>query len=241
MGDSLDHPNFSVFDDFLAEDEWTKLWTAFQFMTLRPVTRTTGAWKLDDGAPLAGAEEIQPRHGATAAFPNAPAPPNTPASPNAPAPSNHEDAPTPVLAHLLKSILSLQDAQRRLLEGPWDKLVARPYVYPRGTGLSWHVDDHELYAGAFVYYAHPHWDAHFGGELLVAETDGAQLPVMGYRFETQPYSDQLLDVGCGNFVAPKPNRLVVLGAAPHMVCPVRDAAGQSVRASVAGFFLKPQA
>jgi Rps23 Pro-64 3,4-dihydroxylase Tpa1-like proline 4-hydroxylase len=100
------------------------------------------------------------------------------------------------------------------------------------------VDDHELYAGAFVYYAHPFWNAHFGGELLVAETDGAELPIMAYRFETEEYSSQLLEVGCGNFIMPKPNRLVVLGGAPHMVARVSPASGQHVRATVAGFFLR---
>src|SRR5690606_2320235 len=102
-------------------------------------------------------------------------------------------------------VLARHDVQGRLLEGEWTSIVGRPYVYPRGTGLSWHVDDHELYAGAFVYYAHPVWNAHFGGELLVAETDGEGLPIMAYRFETEQYSDQLLEVGCGNFVLPKPN------------------------------------
>ena len=34
---------------------------------------------------------------------------------------------------------------------------------------------------------------------------------------------------------PKPNRLVVLGGAPHMIARVAAAAGDNVRASVAGF------
>lgn len=46
-------------------------------------------------------------------------------------------------------------------------------------------------------------------------------------------------MGCGNFIMPKPNRLVILGAAPHMVTRVNAAAGASVRASAAGFFLRP--
>ena len=53
-----------------------------------------------------------------------------------------------------------------------------------------------------------------------------------------PTPAQVLDMGCGNFVAPKPNRLVILGGAPHMVARITPAAGAAVRASVSGFFLR---
>ncbi len=218
MGDTLDHPNFSIIDDFLDEPEWTRLWSSYQFMDLLPVTRTSGAWKLDDGVPLAGKECSLAREVGVAM-------------------PTEEQADSPLLP-LLRAVQKLTDVQDRLLQGPWSQLVARPYVYPRGTGLSWHVDDHDLFAGAFVYYAHPVWNAHYGGELLVAETDGEALPIMAYRFETEEYSERLLEVGCGNFIAPKPNRLVVLAGAPHQIAPVSPAAGHHVRASVAGFFVR---
>ena len=70
---------------------------------------------------------------------------------------------------------------------------------------------------------------------------GDELPIMAYRFETDSYSQRLLEVGCGQFIAPKPNRLVLLSGAPHMVAKVSAAAGQNIRASVAGFFLRPGA
>ena len=74
------------------------------------------------------------------------------------------------------------------------------------------------------------------------ETDPEdELPIMAYRFETESYSERLLEVGCGQFIAPKPNRLVLLAGAPHMVAKVSAAAGHHVRASVAGFFLRPGA
>ena len=220
MGDTFSHPNFSVVDDFLDEEQWTRLWSAFQFMDLLPVTRTSGAWKLDDGVPLAGKECVVTRSGGSASAAKA-----------------NADAD---LSHLLQQVLDRRDLHELHVRGAWDRIVGRPYVYPRETSLSWHVDDHELYAGAFIYYAHPTWNAHYGGELLIAETDGAELPIMGYRFETEPYSDALLEVGCGNFIMPKPNRLVLLSGAPHMIARVSPAAGAHVRASVAGFFLRPK-
>ena len=212
----IDHPSFRVIDDFLDEREWTELWSHFQFAELHPVTRTRGAWKLDDGVPLGG-EEV--RTG-----------------------SDSYPSGTPI-DHVIRALLEQSDVHEGLVRNGWDRISARAYVYPRDTGLSWHVDDHELYAGAFIYYAHPIWNAHWGGELLIGELDpeGEDLPIMGYRFETEAYSAQLLEMGCGSFIMPKPNRLVILAGAPHMIARVSPAAGHNVRASVTGFFLHPNA
>lgn len=229
MTATLDHPNFRVIDDFLDEDAWTALWSEFQFMDLLPVTRSLGAWKLDDGVPLGGHEVVIPKLGLT--------------RPTDSESAREESSP---LEQLVAAVLNEPEYHRDLVQDDWDRVCARPYVYPQGTGLSWHVDDHELYAGAFIYYAHPHWNAHWGGELLIAESDPetdaeqGDMPIMAYRFETEPYSERLLEVGCGNFVMPKPNRLVILGGAAHMLARVSPAAGASVRASVSGFFLRPQ-
>jgi hypothetical protein len=220
---TIEHPHFRVVDDFLPEDEWTQVWTHFQFVELLPVTRSLGAWKLDDGVPLAGHEIVT----------------NGRNAPERGARPDDEGA-----IHLVvEALLRRPELYAGLVRDGWANVSARPYVYPRDTGLSWHVDDHELYAGAFIYYAHPIWNAHWGGELLIAELDpeGDELPIMAYRFETEDYSAQLLAMGCGSFIMPKPNRLVILAGAPHMIARVSPAAGHNVRASVAGFFLVPQA
>lgn len=227
MALSLDHPNFRVIDDLLDEETWTAVWSDFQFMELHPVTRTLGAWKLADGVPLGGEEVVVPR-AATIAGESGPG-----------------DTESGSMQQLVRAVLANPEFYEGLVDRTWDRVSARPYVYPQGTGLSWHVDDSELYAGAFIYYAHPHWNAHWGGELLVAERDPEQdeelgeMPIMGHRFETESYSERLLNMGCGNFIMPKPNRLVILAGAPHMVAPVHAAAGAAVRASAAGFFLRP--
>ncbi|MGK0520950.1 MAG: hypothetical protein ACJAUC_003660, partial [Planctomycetota bacterium] len=61
MAATFDHPNFRVVDDFLDEATWTQVWSDFQFLQLHPVTRTLGAWKLDDGVPLGGEEIVVAR------------------------------------------------------------------------------------------------------------------------------------------------------------------------------------
>ncbi len=216
-------PSFTIIDDFLEEEDQIALWTEFQFAELRPVTRTLGAWKLDDGVPLAGQEVVTPPRDEELAH-----------DPNRPDrfPSNT------ALDAVILTLLSNPEAYESVVSDEWKALSARAYVYPHGTGLSWHRDDSHLYAGAFIYYAHPHWNAHWGGELLIADETDDDLDIMGYRFENESYSERLLAHGAGRFVMPKPNRLVILGGAPHAVSPVSAAAGQNVRASVSGFFLK---
>lgn len=231
MSATIDHPRFRVIDDFLDEDAWTDVWTHFQFVELLPVTRSLGAWKLDDGVPLGGHEIVSENRDPEARH-------------DAARPGRYPSD-TPI-DRVIEALLRRPELYEGLVRDDWQRVSARPYVYPHGTGLSWHVDDHQRYAGAFIYYAHPHWNAHWGGELLIAELDEDQrederedeeLPIMAYRFETEAYSERLLDMGCGSFVMPKPNRLVVLAGAPHMIARVNPAAGHNVRASVAGFFL----
>jgi Rps23 Pro-64 3,4-dihydroxylase Tpa1-like proline 4-hydroxylase len=245
MAERFDHPNFCVVDDFLDEATWTAIWTDFQFLELHPVTRTLGAWKLSDGVPLGGQEVVLCRTSVT--------PPGSSLEQSAREQAACEQAAREqatreqsALEQVVAAILAKPECFAGLIGDDWDRVSARPYVYPQGTGLSWHVDDHELYAGAFIYYAHPHWNAHWGGELLVAERDLeaeaelGEMPIMAHRFETESYSERLLAIGCGNFVSAKPNRLVFLAGAPHMVSQVLPAAGAAVRASVAGFFLRPE-
>ncbi len=219
----MSRPTFTIIDDFLYEEEWTALWTDFQFLELHPVARTVGAWKLQDGVPLGGQEIVTPTRDEELVHD----------------PEHPERYPsdTPLDA-VISELLVSADEYEDIIGDDWARLSARAYVYPSGTGLSWHRDDSDLYAGAFIYYAHPHWNAHWGGELLIADETDEELPIMAYRFENEDYSEQLLEHGAGRFIMPKPNRLVILSGAAHAVAPVSSAAGQNVRASVSGFFLR---
>jgi len=132
----------------------------------------------------------------------------------------------------------------------WLSMLGRIYVYPAGTALSWH-DDADSYSGAFVFYAHPAWSPQWGGELLVADPASARATAAlgagrhrrAHRFGApDAYDDALLSRGLGQFVMPRPNRLVLLaGGQPHMLARVSAAAGNRCRISVSGFFLTPAA
>ncbi|MDG1049510.1 MAG: 2OG-Fe(II) oxygenase [Planctomycetota bacterium] len=217
-------PSVLIVDDFLDEEAWTEVWTHFQFAELSPVSRTAGAWKLGDGVPLGGDEIVTPARDAEL---------------DGDQPKEGVYPSGTALDRVVEALLGEAAGFAPLVGEEWAHVTARPYVYPTGAGLSWHGDDSAVYSGAYIYYAHPHWNAHWGGELLVADNDAAaDLPIMGHRFDDEGYSAALMEGGEGRFILPRPNRLVVLGGAPHMVTPVRPAAGSNVRASVSGFFLR---
>ncbi|MEM6734238.1 MAG: 2OG-Fe(II) oxygenase, partial [Myxococcota bacterium] len=139
---------------------------------------------------------------------------------------------------LLEVLIENSEALKEWVGDAWFRITGRASVYGAGSSLTWHRDDHEFYSGAFIYYAHPEWNIRWGGELLIAEPDGLDdLPVMPFRFENSEYNERLNELGVGHYVFPKPNRLVVLGDLPHCVTPVTPAAGRSIRASLAGFFV----
>ena len=116
----------------------------------------------------------------------------------------------------------------------WDSLVIRPYLYPRGTKLSWHND--LGYAGAVIFYCHPEWASTWGGELFIAKTPVSSSmapPHLDHRME-----DKFLSAhGFGTYVTCKPNRLVLTRPGVwHSINRVDDDAGDHCRASVVGFF-----
>jgi hypothetical protein len=59
------------------------------------------------------------------------------------------------------------------------------------------------------------------------------------RFDRSRIAGLVEEIGIGQYLVPKPNRLVVMaGGHPHKIARVDTAAGNHVRASVAGFFVR---
>jgi hypothetical protein len=107
----------------------------------------------------------------------------------------------------------------------WIGIVAKAYAYPRGAKANWHTDSGP-YSGAFVYYAHEVWERDWGGQFLYQERE---------QEATRDGSP-----GHGRFVAPLPNRLLILKAGTlHTVSSVSACAGDHPRLSLAGFFVRP--
>ncbi|MDP3280439.1 MAG: 2OG-Fe(II) oxygenase [Nitrosomonas sp.] len=118
----------------------------------------------------------------------------------------------------------------------WIALYLSAWLYPVGSALSLHRDG-DQYSGAFAFFAHRRWCAHWGGELLV-QPPSARRPGYGTTWIADDGDDD--DAGIATCVIPRPNRLVLLGPnRPHRIARVDANAGTHARASIAGFFLRP--
>jgi len=138
----------------------------------------------------------------------------------------------------------------------WEVFSAAATIYAGGQGRLWHRATNED-IGTWVYYAHPIWNVEWGGELFVAHerdvseaygaylhrllpmTDHPNPPPWKSHLDNQDANDLLMERGIGSYVAPKPNRLVIVkGGTPQAIAKVRPAAGRHVHASVGGVFKK---
>ena len=232
---ALKTPQFGVFDDFLPESEFHLLWNHLRDAEYVFVNRVRweGVYGLLDGRPLEGAgllsrplEELS----GVAAYPTGSA-----------------------MDFIVRRLLELAPRLAPWVgqeEVDWHYLTARPFLFPQGSALAWH-DDGANRTGAFSYYAHPSWNCRWGGELCVArvrmedldlpdeEVPGkgpCRLPLeLDNRLENEP----LLADGIGYYIAPRPNRLVVMAPGYlHRIARVEPAAGAAVRCSVSGFFTR---
>jgi len=87
-----------------------------------------------------------------------------------------------------------------------------PYVYPAGTSLCWHNDSR--YVGAFTFYVHKYWNANWQGEFLTVEGDEyisaeKKTKINWKIFDNSELEDMIMEKGVGNFIMPKPNRIVL--------------------------------
>jgi hypothetical protein len=248
MRTTFECSQFVVFDDVMPEREFEEIWRYLQFVRLAGVDSVydqDSPWPISDGRPLTGEmavaaakpgglrRRLDGEAAAGLAYPTGTA-----------------------LDHVFEKLLCLLpqvEAWVGKTGEDWNRISATPYVYPSGTALSWHADG-SPFTGAFTFYAHPVWKAQWGGELLVA--DGSRkLPYsrsatpaphsleekLGYRFDKRAMNEHLSRPGVGRFIMAIPNRLVVLaGGNPHKVARVDPSAGDRVRATISGFFLRPE-
>lgn len=238
---TLKQNDFLVIDDFLSPDGFRAMWNFVQEEPFRAVhgDRWIKAFRLSDGQQLWGdvytsLPAAADRTGRSSSYPT----------------QRGIDA-------LIGGILAQGDLFAEYVgrQGEdWDYFFCRPYVYPAGTGLSWHTDGRGDVAGAYVYYAHPEWKAHWGAELLIDGSgfrdfdypeeemfDGSRKR-LGVHLEADGVSDAVMKEGVGHYVMPRPNRFVLLRRGLlHRLNPVQPSAGDHVRASATGFFLRREA
>ncbi|MCE3045356.1 2OG-Fe(II) oxygenase [Legionella sp. 16cNR16C] len=231
----LNNDVFAVIDDFLEPSVFEKIWNYIQTEEFKFVhsSRWVNAFSIEDGAPLWGNVTIShPR----------------------PEPCTTEQVyPTATTIDLFIQELIVGSAEFPHLIGlkdrDWDFFYARPYLYPRGSGLSWHTDGKYKISGAYVYYCHPNWDMNWGAELLinpVPQQDfeypevtliNNQRKRVGFHLNSKALNTYIGD-GIGYYIVPKPNRLVIFrNDILHCIKKVENAAGNQLRASITGFFM----
>lgn len=235
MKSILNNNVFVVIDDFLEPSSFEKIWNFIQTEKFKFVhsSRWINAFSLEDGAPLWGNVTIShPR----------------------PEPCTTEQVyPTDTTIDLFIKELIINSAEYSHLIGlkdkDWDFFYARLYLYPRGSGLSWHTDGKYKISGAYVYYCHPIWDMNWGAELLInpvpqQDFEYPEVTLMngkrkkvGFHLNSNALNDYIAD-GIGYYIVPKPNRLVIFrNNILHCIKKVENAAGNHVRASITGFFM----
>ncbi len=225
----LQATHFAVFDEFLPTGMRGRLWDYIQSDDLRPVDAkgSNGAFRKGDGSPLAGPTYLsEPIRSETSwrGFPS-------------------EGTMDLFVAALRDAAADFAPWIGRFAED-WRCFSARAYLYGRGDALSWH-DDSSGRAGSYAYFVQPSWSASYGGELHVADASlrpDPCKPAGAAKREVRQslVTRHLLTAGCGRFIVPKPNRLVVMSSgALHAVRRVETDAGDWVRGSISGFFLKP--
>jgi hypothetical protein len=228
--------SYAVFDDVLAAEDFKLFWNYLQDETYRSIRADNWikAFRTGDGDCLQGPVYLSDR--ITADQP-------------------YKPYPTGLGIDLLFEKVRAEAAAFKPWVGErgqdWDYFSARPYLYPAGCGLSWH-DDSLSYIGAFAYYGHPEWNIQWGGELLVADEKpriGAypKRPVLGdkegkligFHLDNTAQNERLLGPGLGAYILPKPNRLVLIARGiSHTIKKTEADAGDRVRGSVTGFFVK---
>lgn len=213
--------DFAVLDEVFEPSIFTNFWTYYNQLDFayRSMTGWCKVWRINDGQILAGAP-----------FKHTQAPFNCP------------------MDWVHKTIFALAGEHFSSIVGSygkdWSDILLTPYIYPVGTRISWHDDF--AYTGACIFYAHPKWNPHWGGELMLAKTppeeelNKIKNSANAADMMTRDYLCPIVDYyGMGRYIAPMPNRMVFTrGDLWHSINRVDQAAGDNMRCSVVAFFLK---
>lgn len=231
----------TIVDDLLLPQQCDALWNFFQLQSFQRVDALgmQGQWPLEDSGVL---------RGPTVGW------------------SRKWDAQYPTKSPIDLIMKALVDAADQFAATvgkkgeTWRVFTAAPTIYVAGQGRQWHRDaDDDV--GSWVYYAHPEWNIEWGGELFLSPQlvppefgvflhrlrpmeDHPDPPAWKSHLDNDDANRLLLETGIGSgigsFVAPRPNRLVIVkGGTPQAQAKVRPSAGRHVHATIGGVFKKP--
>jgi len=228
---------FVVFDNVLSEQEFQHVWSYLQTEDYHPVhqQKWQKVYRLCDGLPFEGPTVYS-------------------AAPQGADPRSICVFPTNRgIDVLFKKVLENAD---RFIEWvgkkgeDWQILTGKAFLFPNGSGLSWHTDRSGR-TGSFSFYGHSQWNVQWGGELLVADESlkdyrqpqperygNDEQKRVGPQLDNSYENERLMERGVGHYVFPKPNRLVVIGSGNFHRINTSGSTGTHVRCSISGFFIK---
>ncbi len=234
---TVQNESFTVLDDVLEADRCDALWNYFQLQPFQRVEALgmQGQWPLEDSGVLRG-----PTVGWNRCW----------------------DAQYPTKSAIdvvMKAVFDLAEKCGGTIGRcgeTWETFSAFPSIYVSGQGRMWHRDAEDD-AGSWIYYGHPEWNIEWGGELFLAPEVRVPAEFGVYLHRLLPMADHpnpppwkshldnadasrfLMERGVGEFVAPKPNRMVFIRAdVPRAMAKIRGSAGRHVHATVGGLFKK---
>jgi hypothetical protein len=226
----------AVYDDFLPKDFYREVFNYINLDEYRIVHANSWkkVWRIQDGFPLRGRtityqarEDVWPSEDV---YPS----------------GKNIDLFIEQLVSLLPEVADLVGNSKN----DWNSFSVIPWVYPSGTGLSLHCDAGG-YSGAYTYFAHPSWNIHWGGHLLILdpETDVPKTfvnvhDVMEYShswLSDELENEKIWEPGFALCILPKPNRITFISSNTyHLISRVDSNAGSNARISIAGFFNEPK-
>jgi len=241
---AFESPHGIVFDDFLPEEVYQKLYHYACIADYEHIN-TKGAvqrvWRLRDGFPLRSLSTLfyftpQGRR---------------------PNPKPDWAYPTNSVLDMFVSHLNRLTPKASSIVGEagqgWDRYSVTSWIYPKDTALSLHDDGSGVYSGAFTYFLNPHWDIHWGGLLMFIdpraskELQNFKTPQNAHDYYKKKWLDSqeenafVWDPGLAQCIFPKRNRIVFIHPESyHFVTKVYADAGDNARMSFAGFFMKPE-
>jgi hypothetical protein len=233
-----------VFDDFLPEDVYQKLYhyaCTADYEHINTTGKIQRVWRIRDGFPLRS--QFNLFHFVDES--------------KRPDPKPDWAYPTGTALDLFAERLAGLSPQATAVIGEYgkdfDRYSVTSWIYPRDTALSLHDDGSGIYSGAFTYFLNQHWDIHWGGLLMFIDSRSSKAlqnfktPRNVHDYYRKKWLDSadenafVWDPGLAQCIFPKRNRIVFIHPESyHFVTKVTTDAGENARMSFAGFFMKPE-
>jgi len=217
-------PEVLVVDDFLEQEAWDRLLNQVQCDEWTQSQPDDKYWHITDGANYKASKRFLR---------------------DAPFNDNYD-----IWADAIRAFADSEPAQEYV--AGYTDIAMRCHGYPVGSKNPWHTD---MGGVTYSYYLHKHWQINWDSMLLVLPKDSVEYKQMMRKlpgtkqqdtyvgtgtlemFEQAEKQKGLIEHGMGYFVAPKPNRLVLINKnVVHGITRVDKDAGENVRLTITGFF-----